>query len=160
MTQEEQYMAQALALAEQAGQAGDIPVGCVIVKDGVVIGQGYNRREAGRDATAHGELEAIRAACAQVGSWRLEGCDLYVTLEPCPMCAGAMVNARIRRVWYGAKNPKAGCCGSVIALFQEGFNHRPEVYGGVLAEPCAEILGRFFRPGKARGNGGPKKISI
>ena len=100
----------------------------------------------GADATAHAELEAIRAACAQVGSWRLDGCELYVTLEPCPMCAGAMVNARIGKVWYGAKNPKAGCCGSVLSLFQEGFNHRPEVYGGVLGAECAKVLHSFFRP--------------
>lgn len=110
MTQEEQYMAQALALAEEAAATGDIPVGCVVVKDGVIIGQGRNRREETGDATAHAEVEAIRHACAALGSWRLAGCDLYVTLEPCPMCAGAMINARIRRVWYGAQNPKAGCC--------------------------------------------------
>ena len=132
MTQEERYMAMALALAKEAGEQGDIPVGCVVVQDGTVIGTGRNCREARGDATAHAEVEAIRAACAALGSWRLEGCDLYVTLEPCPMCAGAMVNARIRRVWYGAQNPKAGCCGSVLALFQERFNHRPQVYGGVL----------------------------
>ena len=138
MTQEERYMAQALELARQAAEAEDIPVGCVVVKDGQVIGQGYNRRVAGADATAH-------AACAQVGSWRLDGCELYVTLEPCPMCAGAMVNARIGKVWYGAKNPKAGCCGSVLSLFQEGFNHRPEVYGGVLGAECAKVLHNFFR---------------
>ena len=116
MTQEERYMAMALALAKEAGEQGDIPVGCVVVQDGTVIGTGRNCREARGDATAHAEVEAIRAACAALGSWRLEGCDLYVTLEPCPMCAGAMVNARIRRVWYGAQNPKAGCCGSVLAL--------------------------------------------
>lgn len=104
-------MAMALALAKEAGEQGDIPVGCVVVQDGTVIGTGRNCREARGDATAHAEVEAIRAACAALGSWRLEGCDLYVTLEPCPMCAGAMVNARIRRVWYGAQNPKAGCCG-------------------------------------------------
>ena len=92
------------------------------------------------------ELEAIRSACAQLSSWRLDGCELYVTLEPCPMCAGAMVNARIGKVWYGAKNPKAGCCGSVLSLFQEGFNHRPEVYGGVLGAECAKVLHSFFRP--------------
>lgn len=146
MTQEERYMAQALELARQAAEAEDIPVGCVVVKDGRVIGQGYNRRVSGADATAHAELEAIRAACTQVGSWRLDGCELYVTLEPCPMCAGAMVNARIGKVWYGAKNPKAGCCGSVLSLFQEGFNHRPEVYGGVLGAECAKVLHSFFRP--------------
>lgn len=144
MTQEEQYMAQALALAEEAGQAGDIPVGCVVVRNGVVIGTGCNQREARGDATAHAELQAIRMACATLGSWHLEDCDLYVTLEPCPMCAGAIINARIRRVWYGAANPKAGCCGSVIALFQESFNHHPQVYEGVLAEPCGQVLRRFF----------------
>ena len=131
MTQEERYMAMALALAKEAGEQGDIPVGCVVVQDGTVIGTGRNCRE-------------VRAACAALGSWRLEGCDLYVTLEPCPMCAGAMVNARIRRVWYGAQNPKAGCCGSVLALFQERFNHRPQVYGGVLEAECAALLRRFF----------------
>ncbi len=144
MTQEERYMALALALAKEAGEQGDIPVGCVVVQDGSVIGTGRNCREARGDATAHAEVEAIRAACAALGSWRLEGCDLYVTLEPCPMCAGAMVNARIRRVWYGAQNPKAGCCGSVLALFQERFNHRPQVYGGVLEAECAALLRRFF----------------
>lgn len=144
MTQEERYMAMAMALAKEAGEQGDIPVGCVVVQDGTVIGTGRNCREARGDATAHAEVEAIRAACAALGSWRLEGCDLYVTLEPCPMCAGAMVNARIRRVWYGAQNPKAGCCGSVLALFQERFNHRPQVYGGVLEAECAALLRRFF----------------
>ena len=144
MTQEERYMAMALALAKEAGEQGDIPVGCVVVQDGTVIGTGRNCREARGDATAHAEVEAIRAACAALGSWRLEGCDLYVTLEPCPMCAGAMVNARIRRVWYGAQNPKAGCFGSVLALFQERFNHRPQVYGGVLEAECAALLRRFF----------------
>ena len=144
MTQEERYMAMALALAKEAGEQGDIPVGCVVVQDGTVIGTVRNCREARGDATAHAEVEAIRAACAALGSWRLEGCDLYVTLEPCPMCAGAMVNALIRRVWYGAQNPKAGCCGSVLALFQERFNHRPQVYGGVLEAECAALLRRFF----------------
>ena len=119
-------------------------MGCVVVQDGTVIGTGRNCREARGDATAHAEVEAIRAACAALGSWRLEGCDLYVTLEPCPMCAGAMVNARIRRVCYVAQNPKAGCCGSVLALFQERFNHRPQVYGGVLEAECAALLRRFF----------------
>ncbi len=145
MTQQEQYMAQALDLAREALTTRDIPVGCVVVKDGVVIGQGRNRREELGDATAHAEVEAIRDACAALGSWRLEGCDLYVTLEPCPMCAGAMMNARIRRIWYGARNPKAGCCGGVLALFQERFNHRPQVYGGVLEADCAALLHQFFR---------------
>ena len=143
--QAEKYMALALTLAEEAGQAGDIPVGCVIVRDGTVVGAGRNRREVLGDATAHAEMEAIRQACAALGGWHLVGCDLYVTLEPCPMCAGAILNSRIRRVWYGAPNPKAGCCGGVIDLFHEGFNHRPQVYGGVLADRCAHLLRRFFR---------------
>ncbi len=137
-------MAQALELAKAAAAHGDIPVGCVIVKDGEVIGRGHNRRELLGDATAHAEVEAIREACKQLGTWRLTDCDLYVTLEPCPMCSGAIINARIGRVIYGAANPKAGCCGSVIPLFLERFNHRPQVYGGVMEEKCAEILGLFF----------------
>lgn len=141
---EERYMAQALELAKAAAAHGDIPVGCVIVKDGEVIGRGHNRRELLGDATAHAEVEAIREACKQLGTWRLTDCDLYVTLEPCPMCSGAIINARIGRVIYGAANPKAGCCGSVIPLFLERFNHRPQVYGGVMEEKCAEILGLFF----------------
>lgn len=120
MTKEERYMTQALALAGHAAAAEDIPVGCVVVKDGAVIGQGYNRRVAGADATAHAELEAIRAACAQVGSWRLDGCELYVTLEPCPMCAGAMINARIGKVWYGAKTPRRGAAAVCSRCFRRG----------------------------------------
>ena len=143
MTKEERYMTQALALAGHAAAAEDIPVGCVVVKDGAVIGQGYNRRVAGADATAHAELEAIRAACAQVGSWRLDGCELYVTLEPCPMCAGAMTNAASAR-WYGAKNSKARCCGSVLVV-SGGSTTVLWFYGGVLGAECAKVLHNFFR---------------
>lgn len=142
---QERYMRQALALAGEAAGHEDIPVGCVIVKDGAVIGRGRNRRELLGDATAHAEVEAIREACKALGTWRLTDCDLYVTLEPCPMCAGAIINARVGRVIYGAANPKAGCCGSVIPLFLERFNHRPAVYGGVLENECSEILGLFFK---------------
>lgn len=142
---QERYMRQALALAGEAAGHADIPVGCVIVKDGAVIGRGRNRRELLGDATAHAEVEAIREACKALGTWRLTDCDLYVTLEPCPMCAGAIINARVGRVIYGAANPKAGCCGSVIPLFLERFNHRPAVYGGVLENECSEILGLFFK---------------
>ena len=146
MTQEERYMAQALELARQAAEAEDIPVGCVVVKDGRVIGQGYNRRVSGADATAHAELEAIRAACAQVGSWRLDGCELYVTLEPCPMCAGAIVQARIPKVYIGSMNPKAGCAGSVLNLLDEkGFNHQVETEEGLLGEECSMMLKEFFK---------------
>lgn len=144
----EAYMSQALALAKAAGEAGDIPVGCVIVKDGTVIGRGQNRREVLQDATAHAEVEAIRDACQRLDTWRLTGCTLYVTLEPCPMCAGAIINARLDTVVYGASNPKAGCCESVLSLFQERFNHHPAVYGGVLATECGAILGDFFRPNR------------
>ena len=140
------YMELALELAQEAAGHQDIPVGCVIVKDGQIIGRGQNRREQTGDATAHAEIEAIRQASQLLHSWRLSGCTLYVTLEPCPMCAGAIINSRIDTVVYGAANPKAGCCDSVLSLFQEGFNHRPAVYGGMLESECARILRDFFRP--------------
>ncbi len=140
----ERFMREALALAREAARAGDVPVGCVIVKDGEVIGRGRNRREERGDATAHAELEAIRDACARVGSWRLHGCALYVTLEPCPMCAGGIVNARIGEVRYGARDGKAGCCGSVLNLFEERFNHRPRLYRGPLEAECEAVLREFF----------------
>ena len=142
----EEYMALALALAKEAAQAGEVPVGCVIADgEGRVIGRGRNRREESGDATAHAEVEAIRQACAAVGSWRLEGCALYVTLEPCPMCTGAIINARIPTVVFGAREALTGSCGSVIDLFSENYGHRPAVYGGVLAEDCAALLRDFFR---------------
>ena len=141
----EAYMTRALELAQRALDTGDVPVGCVVAdRDGSIIGEGWNRREANGDALAHAEVEAIRGACARRGGWSLNGCSLYVTLEPCPMCAGAIINARIDRVYYGAKEEKAGCCGSVLNLFMEDFNHRPRVYGGILKEPCATLLRRFF----------------
>ena len=140
----EEYMRQALALAEEAAGHGDVPVGCVVVKDGAVIGRGCNRREDRGDAVAHAEVEAIRQACRAVGGWNLHDCALYVTLEPCPMCAGAIINARVGTVCYGARDEKAGACGSVLDLFAERFNHRPRVYGGVLKEECAALLQDFF----------------
>ena len=138
------YMARALELAAQAAQVGDVPVGCVIVRDGEMIGEGRNRREVNGDATAHAELEAIRDACQRVGSWRLHGCTLYVTLEPCPMCAGGIINARIEQVRYGAKDEKAGACGSVLNLFEERFNHKPRIYRGPMENECGRILQNFF----------------
>lgn len=138
------YMARALELAAQAAQVGDVPVGCVIVRDGEIIGEGRNRREENGDATAHAELEAIRDACQRVGSWRLHGCTLYVTLEPCPMCAGGIINARIEQVRYGAKDEKAGACGSVLNLFEERFNHKPRIYRGPMENKCGRILQNFF----------------
>ena len=139
------YMRRALELAAQAAAEGDVPVGCVIVRDGQVVGRGRNRREENGDATAHAELEAIAEACRTLGGWRLWQCTLYVTLEPCPMCAGAIINARIPRVVYGASDPKAGCCASVIDLFALPFNHRPQVEQGLLEAECAQLLRDFFR---------------
>ena len=141
----EYFMAEALRLAREAMADGDVPVGCVIVKDGQIIGRGRNRRERDGDATAHAEIEAIRAACAYLGSWRLQGCTLYVTLEPCPMCAGAIINARIREVRYGAREGKSGCCGSVLNLFEERFNHHPRIYQGPLERECEGMLQTFFQ---------------
>ena len=142
----EEYMALALALAKEAAQAGEVPVGCVIADgEGRVIGRGRNRREESGDATAHAEVEAIRQACAALGNWRLENCSIYVTLEPCPMCTGAILNSRIPTVVFGAREALSGSCGSVIDLFSENYGHRPAVFGGVLAEDCAALLRDFFR---------------
>lgn len=142
---DEAYMAMALELAREAAALGEVPVGAVAVWDGEVVGTGFNRRETGKNALAHAELAAIDAACRRLGGWRLHKCDLYVTLEPCPMCAGAIVNARIRRVVFGARDPKAGCFGSVGDFCAMPFNHRPEVCGGVLEEACAAELTAFFQ---------------
>ena len=145
MRTDESYMSLALELAREAARLGEVPVGAVAVRDGEVVGTGFNRRETGKNALAHAELEAIDAACRKLGGWRLHRCDLYVTLEPCPMCAGAIVNARIRRVVFGTRDPKAGCFGSVSDFAALPFNHRPEVVGGVLAEACAAELSAFFQ---------------
>ncbi len=138
------YMKMALELAQQAADEGEVPVGAVIVKDNTVIGSGRNRREVDKNALAHAEIEAIDTACRTLGGWRLSGCTLYVTLEPCPMCAGAIINARIDRVVIGTSDPKAGCCGSVTNLFSMPFNHQPQLERGVLGEACAAILRDFF----------------
>lgn len=141
----EKYMREALALAREAAEAGEVPVGCVVFDEaGEIIGRGRNRREEARDACAHAEVEAIRAACAQRGSWNLSGCGIAVTLEPCPMCAGAIINARFSLVAYGAKEPLSGSVGSVINLFEENYGRKPKVYGGVLRADCADILSEFF----------------
>jgi tRNA(adenine34) deaminase len=139
------YMKEALRLAEEAAGDAEVPVGAVVVRDGVIIGRGRNRREKDKNALAHAELEAIAAACQAVDGWRLWDCDLFVTLEPCPMCAGAIVNARIRRVVFGAFDPKAGAAGSVFDLFALPLNHKPQVQGGLLEGDCAAILQEFFR---------------
>lgn len=139
-----QFMRTALRLAQEASCEGEIPVGAVLVKDGVILATGRNRREAAKNALLHAEIEAIDTACRKLGSWRLSGCDLYVTLEPCPMCAGAIINARISRVIFGAYDEKAGSCGSVVNLFSLPYNHTPELWGGILEEECAALLSDFF----------------
>lgn len=139
------YMEQALALARQAAREGEVPVGCVIVRKGEIVGRGRNRRETDKSALAHAELEAIAQANQALGGWRLWDCTLYVTLEPCPMCAGAILNARIPRVVYGARDEKYGACRSVCSLFDMAFNHHPVVEGGVLEQEAAELMQDFFR---------------
>ena len=140
----ERWMDEALALAREAGAAGEVPVGCVVIREGEVIGRGRNRREEEKSALAHAEIEAIREACASLGDWRLEGCALFVTLEPCAMCAGAILNARIPTVVYGLRERKTGACGSVLDLFAEDFGFRPRMYGGIREAECRELMGSFF----------------
>jgi len=142
---DEQIMREALALAQRATDAGEVPVGAVVVKDGAVVGRGYNRPVSGNDPTAHAEVMALRDAAQHIGNYRLGECALYVTLEPCAMCAGAIMNARVNRVVYGAADPKSGACGSVLDLFAENrLNHHATVVGGVLAEDAARLLQEFF----------------
>ena len=142
---DEQMMREALSLAAEAAAEGEVPVGCVITLGERIVGRGRNRRETGKSALAHAELEAIADACKTLGGWRLWQCTLYVTLEPCPMCAGAIINARIPRVVYGAKDSKAGSCGSVIDLFMLPYNHKPQVEQGLLEEECGKVLSDFFK---------------
>lgn len=145
MSEDEKFMRAALREAKKAYALGEVPIGCVIVRDGRVIARGYNRRNTEGNALAHAELSAIRKACKKAGDWRLEDCDIYVTLEPCQMCAGAIVQSRMRRVVIGCMNPKAGCAGSVINLLQmREFNHQAEVERGVLGEECAKMVSGFF----------------
>ena len=142
--QDELYMTQALAKAREAAALGEVPVGAVVVRNGEIIASAGNRRECDRRATAHAELLAIEQACASVGSWRLNDCTLYVTLEPCPMCAGAIVNARVGRVVYGCKDARAGAMGSVLNLPRYPLNHRPQVTVGVCEDACRAVLREFF----------------
>ena len=144
MDERERYMKLALELAREAAAAGEVPVGCVIVRDGQVVGRGRNRREEKRSTASHAEMEAIAQANEALGSWRLDGCELYVTLEPCPMCAGAILNARISRVWYGARDAAMGACGGVTNLYMEDFANRPALVGGILAQECRQVLSDFF----------------
>ena len=140
----EDYMREALVLAREAYEAGEVPVGCVIVKNGQIIGRGRNRREEKQSALSHAELEAIEDACRTTGGWRLQGCQLYVTLEPCPMCAGGIISARIPEVYYGAKDEGFGAVGSILNLFEENFRHHPKVIGHILEADCKAILQDFF----------------
>lgn len=143
---DKRFMSEALSLAKTAAERGDVPVGAVVVKGGEIIGRGCNLRELTGDATAHAEIVAIREACKALSGWRLDGCELYVTLEPCPMCAGAIINSRIKTVVFGAFDKKAGSASkeSVIDMFSLGFNHKPEVYSGICEKECAELLTDFF----------------
>lgn len=142
---DEYFMSLAIKEAEKAYELGEVPVGAVIVQRGKVVSTGYNLRETGKKATAHAELIAIEKACEKLGGWRLPECTLYVTLEPCPMCAGAIINSRIDRVVFGAYDQKAGSCGSLINLFEIDYNHKPQLTSGVLEEDCAELLKKFFQ---------------
>ena len=140
----ERFLREALKLADEAAAAGEIPVGCVIVRNGEIVGRGRTRREERHSALAHAEILAIREACETVGDWRLSDCGLYVTLEPCAMCAGAILNARLDYICFGAREAHTGACGSVIDLFAEDFGYRPRVYAGVLREECTRLLRDFF----------------
>lgn len=145
MTEQEKYMKHALGRAITAARHGETPVGAVIVRDGRIIAGGRNRRETGKNALYHAEIAAIDAACRKLGGWRLVGCDLYVTLEPCPMCAGAILAARVENVYFGAYDKKAGSFGSLIDFNTVGYNHKPNVTGGVLEQECAGLLSDFFK---------------
>lgn len=146
MTADETYMKEAIRQAKKAGALNEVPIGCVIVYQSKIIARGYNRRIIDKNVLAHAEITAIRKACRVIGDWRLEDCTMYVTLEPCPMCAGAIVQARIPRVSIGCTNKKAGCAGSVLDLFhEEGFNHQVETEFGVLGEQCSQMLTSFFK---------------
>lgn len=150
MTEQEKFMKAALRLAKKAADEGEVPVGCVVVRDGQIVGRGRNRRETKKNALGHAEIEAIHKACRKLGGWRLHQCDLYVTLEPCPMCTGAIINARIQTVYFGAPDPKAGSCGSVVNLFDLPYNHKPKVVSGLLEQDCIDQLQAFFRALRAR----------
>ena len=143
--QDVRFMSVALDLAREAAAEGEVPVGAVVVKNGQIIGVGRNRREVAKNSLAHAEIEAIDAACRHLGGWQLVDCTMYVTLEPCPMCAGAIINARIARLVQGAANPKAGSCGSVINLFTLPYNHHPELISGVMEDECGSLLKSFFK---------------
>lgn len=141
----EGFMIRAIELAKRSALEGEVPVGAVVVKDGEIVGEGKNRRERGKNALYHAEIEAIDSACKKLGGWRLWQCELYVTLEPCPMCAGAIINSRIKKVYYGAYDKKAGSFGSVADFNKIPYNHKPEIISGVMADACSELLTDFFK---------------
>ncbi len=145
MEQVEKYMRLAIEQAELAMLEEEVPIGAVVIRNGEVVGRGRNRREYGKNALYHAELEAIDDACKKLGGWRLWECEMYVTLEPCPMCAGAIINSRIKKVVYGCDDPKAGSVKSVVNLFELPYNHKPETVSGVLADECSSLLSDFFR---------------
>ena len=146
MTEQEKYMKEAIRQAKKARALEEVPIGCVIVSGGKIIARGYNRRNTDKNTLSHAELNAIRKASQKLGEWRLEGCTMYVTLEPCQMCAGALVQSRIDEVVIGSMNPKAGCAGSVLNLLEvEGFNHKVKITRGVLEEECSTMLSDFFK---------------
>ncbi len=146
MTEQQRYMKEALRLAKKAASIGEVPIGCVIVYEGKIIGRGYNRRTIDKNTLSHAELNAIRKASKYMGDWRLENCDIYITLEPCQMCSGAIIQARMRKVYIGCMNPKAGCAGSILNLLQmPQFNHQVEIETGILEEECSSILKNFFK---------------
>lgn len=146
MNQHEKYMKEALKLAKKAYTLGEVPIGCVIVYEDKIIGRGYNRRKTDKNTLSHAEITAINKASKKMGDWRLEGCTLYVTLEPCQMCAGAIVQARIPTVYMGCMNPKAGCAGSILNILNmPEFNHQVEVHSGILEEECSRMLKNFFK---------------
>ena len=139
------FMKKAVEEAKKAEKIGEVPIGAVVVKGGNIISTGYNKRETNNNALLHAEIEAIDNACKKLNSWRLMDCDLYVTLEPCPMCTGAIINSRIKKLIFSAKDPKTGSCGSVINLFELGYNHRPEIISGVMENTCKSLLSDFFK---------------
>ena len=141
---DEYYMKEALKCAKKAAMIGEAPIGAVIVRNGEIIARAYNRRETHKNALGHAEIIAINKACKELGGWRLIGCTMYVTLEPCPMCAGAIINSRIERVVYGAKDKKAGSLGSIVDLFSLPYNHKPECVSGILEDECSAVLSDFF----------------
>ena len=152
LTDQERFMKEAIRQAKKARALEEVPIGCVIVCDGQIIARGYNRRNTDKNTLSHAELNAIKKASKKLGDWRLEGCTMYVTLEPCPMCAGAIVQARIPKVVIGCMNPKAGCAGSVVDLLhQDGFNHQVETEVGVMGEECSRMLKEFFRELRRKG---------